>query len=44
MKSKITKKQTFDKIIEKYPEIRLLNTIAQKQAKDLLKKVNEFFH
>jgi hypothetical protein len=39
-----TLKEVINADIEKYPEIRLLNTIAQKQAKDLLKKVNEFFH
>ena len=30
--------------IDKYPEMRLLNSIAKKRAEELLKKVDEFFH
>lgn len=37
-------KEVINTDIEKYPEQRLLNIIAQKQAKELLKKVDEFFY
>ncbi len=39
-----TLREVINADIEKYPEVRLLNSIAKNQAKELLKKVDEFFH